>query len=84
MLVFIGLRLLLFTPPLTTVLASDITSFTDEKCIRSWRGLDTVNGYPDGLCKPLNMTKGQSFQIQELDAGCAGMFHEYLFTLERS
>lgn len=54
------------------VLASDITSFTDAKCTRSWRALDAVNGYPDGLCKPLNVTGGQSFQIQELDPGCAG------------
>ena len=54
------------------VLASDITSFTDAKCTRSWRALDAVNGYPDGLCKPLNVTGGQSFQIQELDLGCAG------------
>lgn len=53
-------------------LASDITSFTDKDCMRSWRALDTVNGYPDGLCKPLNVTRGQSFQIQELDQGCAG------------
>lgn len=54
------------------VLASDITSFTDSKCTRSWRALDTVNGYPEGLCKTLNVTSGQSFQIQELDPGCAG------------
>jgi hypothetical protein len=58
---------------LTIVAASDITSFTDAKCTRSWRALDTVNGYPDGLCKPLNVTRGQSFQVQELDRGCAGM-----------
>ena len=57
---------------IAAVLASDITSFTDAKCTRSWRALDTVNGYPDGLCKPLNLTSGQSFQIQELDPGCAG------------
>lgn len=63
----------LFAHRLTTVLASDITSFTDAKCTRSWRALDTVNGYPDGLCKPLNVTAGQSFQIQGLDQGCAGM-----------
>jgi hypothetical protein len=56
------------------VVASDITSFTDTKCTRSWREIDTVNGYPDGLCKPLNVTQGQTFQIQELDRGCAGMF----------
>jgi len=57
----------------TVVYTSDITSFTDAKCTRSWRALDTVNGYPDGLCKPLNVTRGQSFQVQELDRGCAGM-----------
>lgn len=57
---------------IAAVLASDITSFTDAKCTRSWRALDAVNGYPDGLCKPLNVTSGQSFQIQELDPGCAG------------
>jgi len=34
--------------------------------------MDTVNGYPDGMCKPLNVTTGQSFQIQGLDPGCAG------------
>ncbi|KAH6638771.1 hypothetical protein C7974DRAFT_121287 [Boeremia exigua] len=54
-----------------TTSASDITSFTDTKCTRSWRALDAVNGYPEGMCKPLNVTTGQSFQIQELDRGCA-------------
>ncbi len=54
------------------VSASDITVFTDARCTRSWRSLDTVNGYPDGMCKPLNVAKGQSFQIQKLDRGCAG------------
>lgn len=58
---------------LVAVCASDITSFTDAKCTRSWRSVDTVNGYPDGLCKPLNVTAGQSFQVQQLDPGCAGM-----------
>jgi hypothetical protein len=65
---FVFLLLQLFA----AVLASDITSFTDAKCTRSWRALDAVNGYPDGLCKPLNLMGGQSFQIQELDPGCAG------------
>ena len=60
-------------------LASDITTFTDEKCMRSWRALDTVNGYPDGLCKPLNVTEGQSFQIQKLDPGCAGVCPQATF-----
>lgn len=63
---------LLFLSFLTIVSASDITSFTDAKCTRSWRSMDTVNGYPDGMCKPLNVTTGQSFQIQRLDPGCAG------------
>ena len=70
------LALLLLVPLrflVATTSASDITSFTDAKCTRSWHPLDTVNGYPDGLCKPLNVTNGQSFQIQELDPGCAGM-----------
>ncbi|KAJ4988583.1 hypothetical protein SVAN01_05874 [Stagonosporopsis vannaccii] len=61
----------LFSFLLAIVSASDITSFTDAKCTRSWRSMDTVNGYPDGMCKPLNITAGQSFQIQELDPGCA-------------
>lgn len=52
--------------------ATALTSFTDATCTRSWRALDAVNGYPDGLCKPLNLTAGQSFQIQRLDEGCAG------------
>jgi hypothetical protein len=52
--------------------ASDVTTFTDAKCTRSWRALDATNGYPDGLCKPLNVTTGQSFQIQKLDHGCIG------------
>ncbi|KAF2626560.1 hypothetical protein BU25DRAFT_459262 [Macroventuria anomochaeta] len=67
----ITLSLLVLLFLIATTCASDITSFTDAKCTRSWRALDTVNGYPDGLCKPLNVTKGQSFQIQELDQGCA-------------
>jgi hypothetical protein len=57
---------------LAGVTASDITAFTDAKCTRSWRALDTTNGYPEGLCKPLNVTAGQSFQIQKLDYGCSG------------
>lgn len=52
--------------------ASDLTAFTDAACAQSWRALDTTNGYPDGLCKPLNVTVGQSFQIQKLDIGCSG------------
>ncbi|KZM26756.1 hypothetical protein ST47_g2103 [Ascochyta rabiei] len=62
--------IVLFLSLVATIIASDITTFTDAKCTRSWRALDTVNGYPDGLCKPLNVTMGQSFQIQGLDPGC--------------
>jgi hypothetical protein len=67
---------------LTVVFATDITVFTDDKCRRSWRALDAVNGYPDGLCKPLNVTESQSFQIQELDLGCVGKysFHQFMNT----
>ncbi|KAF1928217.1 uncharacterized protein M421DRAFT_5285 [Didymella exigua CBS 183.55] len=67
----IFLRLKVFLLLVAVVLASEITSFTDAKCTRSWRALNTVNGYPDGLCKPLNVAQGQSFQVQELDRGCA-------------
>lgn len=59
-------------PFVVIALASDVTLFTDQTCTRSWRALDAVNGYPDGLCKPLNVTNGRSFQIQKLDPGCAG------------
>jgi hypothetical protein len=64
------LALVSLLAPITV--ASDITTFTDVKCSRSWRALDTTNGYPDGLCKPLNVTARQSFQIQKLDEGCVG------------
>lgn len=68
----LGSFLLGSTILLATTSASDITSFTDARCMHSWHAVDTVNGYPDGLCKPLNVTRGQSFQIQKLDSGCAG------------
>lgn len=75
---FLPLRslLLLFFSSLLfrAVVASAVTAYADSGCVRSWRALDAVNGYPDGLCKPLNVTVGQSFQVQELDAGCAGMY----------
>jgi hypothetical protein len=62
--------------------ASDVTTFTDAKCTRSWRALDATNGYPDGLCKPLNVTTGQSFQIQKLDHGCIGECTTRLYCMQ--
>ncbi|PSN75307.1 hypothetical protein BS50DRAFT_671492 [Corynespora cassiicola Philippines] len=48
---------------------SDITVFQDLACKTSLRGLDTANGYPDGLCQPLGPNL-KSFQIVGLDEGC--------------
>lgn len=54
-------------------LGSDIVSFTDEKCQKSFTPLDTVNGYPDGLCEPLKIVGNvNAFQIAQLDPGCVG------------
>ncbi|KAF1969647.1 hypothetical protein BU23DRAFT_652348 [Bimuria novae-zelandiae CBS 107.79] len=53
-------------------LGSDIVSFTDDECRKSFNSLDTINGYPDGMCRPLKITgKLETFQIAKLDPGCA-------------
>lgn len=55
-------------------LGTDIVTFTDDKCRTSFNNLDTVNGYPDGLCEPLEIIgKLETFQIAKLDEGCVGM-----------
>ncbi|PVH93400.1 hypothetical protein DM02DRAFT_634593 [Periconia macrospinosa] len=58
----------------STVLASDITTYADGNCQRSFTNLNVVNGYPDGVCTPLQLSptgSPSSFQIAKLDPGCA-------------
>ena len=63
-------------------LGSDIVTFSDDKCQKSFNTLDTVNGYPDGLCEPLEITGSlNAFQIAELDPGCVGAFAASLLTM---
>lgn len=57
----------------SVALSSDITTYTDGKCTKSFNNLDAVNGYPDGVCTPLNLSD-KTFQIAKLDPGCAGKY----------
>ncbi|KAF2646545.1 hypothetical protein P280DRAFT_387981 [Massarina eburnea CBS 473.64] len=53
------------------VLGSDITTYTDVECMKSFSNLRAVNGYPDGVCTPLELSKPETFQLAKLDDGCA-------------
>ena len=66
---------LLFLACICGSLGTDITTFTDEKCHTSFDHLETVNGYPDGVCTLLNIRGNlEAFQIQKLDPECSGPF----------
>ena len=73
MFVFALHTILFISACIVGTLGSVIVTFTDGECKKSFNDLDTVNGYPDGLCKPLGITgKLAAFQISELDPGCKG------------
>jgi hypothetical protein len=59
----------------STVLSTDITTYSDGACQKSFDNLRTVNGYPDGVCTSLEVSANGSpktFQLARLDSGCAG------------
>jgi hypothetical protein len=65
----------LFTP---TTAFSNLRTCTDGACLRSSRTIDMLNTFRNTTCKPLNVATGGSFQIVELDPGCAGKASEFL------
>ncbi|KAF1954192.1 hypothetical protein CC80DRAFT_129864 [Byssothecium circinans] len=56
------------------VWGSDITTYSDGECKKSFNNLHAVNGYPDGVCTQLGMSSNgtpRTFQLARLDDGCA-------------
>jgi hypothetical protein len=64
----------IFTP---TTAFSNLRTCTDGACLRSSRTIDMLNTFRNTTCKPLNVATGGSFQIVELDPGCAGKIYEF-------
>lgn len=75
MLAFVLYSLVCLLACISGSLGTDIVTFTDEKCRQSFKALDAVNGYPDGMCEPLEIIgKVETFQVAKLDEGCVGKF----------
>ncbi|KAF2865833.1 hypothetical protein BDV95DRAFT_599521 [Massariosphaeria phaeospora] len=55
----------------SVVTSSDITTYSDTKCGKSFFNFDGPNGYPDGVCTKLQLAANQSAQIVGLEPGCA-------------
>ncbi|KAF2728380.1 hypothetical protein EJ04DRAFT_569554 [Polyplosphaeria fusca] len=56
---------------LTLASSTNIGTFTDSKCADTVDNLRGPNGYPNGTCTHLNLKNGTSFQLIDVDPGCA-------------
>ncbi|KAF1993551.1 hypothetical protein P154DRAFT_540316 [Amniculicola lignicola CBS 123094] len=55
----------------TVATGSNIATFKDESCSQSIDNLSGPNGYPNGTCTRLSLGTLKSFQVVNLDKGCA-------------
>ncbi|KAF2106561.1 hypothetical protein BDV96DRAFT_607255 [Lophiotrema nucula] len=51
--------------------SSDFSTFSDKKCSTSIDNISGPNGYPNGTCTAFNLKNNTSFQLVDLDPGCA-------------